>query len=315
MNQELLYYGDVVCPDWFNHVTKSNGVPDYLAINILSRIAHLFTPTQKTINGVEVECKRFESDLPQLKYADLAERFNCSKKSIQRALVNLENLGLIERIYRTVDMGTTKLYNVMYVSLNIMQLNKISSTTEGKIEKHLPCKHTKTTAEVEQTSAASETESVLSHTYTEEEKAYFTKLLNACGSAGITWPEDTNVLENSKLMDKTVHTNTYNNHKCVNNYNITITTYYQLMESPLRQYVTLEWLAQKVTRMIQKVRLAINWTDYTAYVTNRLQKYIDTTGIVDIYKYLDKLLNNDIYEKKIHKFAKKKRPEQKVRSA
>ena len=109
MNQELLYYGDVVCPDWFNHVTKSNGVPDYLAINILSRIAHIFTPTKKTINGVEVECKRFESDLPQFKYADLAERFNCSKKSIQRALVNLENLGLIERIYRTVDMFTTKL--------------------------------------------------------------------------------------------------------------------------------------------------------------------------------------------------------------
>ena len=115
-------------------------------------------------------------------------------------------------------------------------------------------------------------------------------------------------------MDKAVHTNTYNNHKCVNNYNITITTYNQLMESSLRQYVTLEWLVQKVTRMIQKVKLAINWTDYTAYVTSRLQKYIDTTGIEDIYKYLDKLLNNDIYEKKLHKFAKK-RPEQKVRSA
>ena len=62
--------------------------------------------------------KKFRDDLLQRSYQQIADQFGMSKREATNAVVFLEKLGVIEREFRTIKIGSTVLNNVLYLKLN-----------------------------------------------------------------------------------------------------------------------------------------------------------------------------------------------------
>lgn len=98
--------GHVTPYAWYKTIVKDTGKPYLYAIIILSDLADRYR-------------KKLDSDLVQCSYAQFAERFNISKRDAQRAIVFLEELGVVKRHFRTVAVegAGASLSNVLFLEL------------------------------------------------------------------------------------------------------------------------------------------------------------------------------------------------------
>lgn len=116
--------GNVIPQIWYKTITKSeeDKRPYLLAVSILADIVYWYRPTEirdeytGQITGIK---KKFKGDMLQRTYKSLCDLYGENEKAIQRALLRLERLGVIKRIFRTVDTGTAMLGNVMFLELLI----------------------------------------------------------------------------------------------------------------------------------------------------------------------------------------------------
>lgn len=114
--------GNVIPQIWYKTVTKSeeDKRPYLLAVSILADIVYWYRPTEirdeytGQITGIK---KKFKGDMLQRSYKSLCDLYGENEKAIQRALLRLEKLGVIKRIFKTVDTGTAVLGNVMFLEL------------------------------------------------------------------------------------------------------------------------------------------------------------------------------------------------------
>ena len=122
------FSGDIVCPSWYRHVLGSTGRPHMLAIAILSDIVYWYRPREvrdEDLNLVRYT-KKFKADILQRNYDQICNKFNCSRKMAREALVVLENLGLIKRVFRTVNMNGVNVGNIMYIEIDASKILEIS---------------------------------------------------------------------------------------------------------------------------------------------------------------------------------------------
>lgn len=61
--------------------------------------------------------KRFKSDLLQRSYQQISEQFGISKKEATNAIIFLEKLGVVKRVFRTVTINGLVINNVIYLEL------------------------------------------------------------------------------------------------------------------------------------------------------------------------------------------------------
>lgn len=122
------FSGDMVCPSWYNHVLGSTGRPHMLAIAILSDIVYWYRPREVRDEQLNVirYTKKFKADILQRSYDQICNKFNCSRKMAREALVVLENLGLIKRIFRTVNINGVNVGNIMYIDIDAKKILEIS---------------------------------------------------------------------------------------------------------------------------------------------------------------------------------------------
>lgn len=131
--QELINFalsGNVVHSAWFKTITTENGKADLVAINILAEIVYWYKPTEvrDELTGQHVGWKnKYREDLLQKSYASLANEFGLSERQVKAAIVRLEDLGVITRVFRTINANGMVLNNVLYIQLNVEQLKKIST--------------------------------------------------------------------------------------------------------------------------------------------------------------------------------------------
>lgn len=105
---------------WYKRIVRENGKLHLLAVNLLAYIINLYMT-----DCVFDECHthvigfrfRFDDDILQLSYAQIAERFGCSKREATDAVVTLEKLGLIEREFRTICINGVNTSNVLFINL------------------------------------------------------------------------------------------------------------------------------------------------------------------------------------------------------
>lgn len=129
---EMTITGNIVPSIWFQTITKSDlkhPKPNLLAINILSDIVYWYRPTEvrdETTGALLGYRKKFRADLMQRSYRELSAIYGHSIAAIKDAVVFLENLGVIERVFRTIFAGGSCLNNVMYLSLNVDRLKQLT---------------------------------------------------------------------------------------------------------------------------------------------------------------------------------------------
>jgi hypothetical protein len=115
--------GNIVPCKWFHQLRTGKGNkerPYYEAIAILSEIVYWYRPSKTTGK------KKYQDDLLQLSYGQIAERFGMSKGAAKAACDYLEELGVIKRVFRNFTTRGRHLSNVMYVELFIDRLYEIT---------------------------------------------------------------------------------------------------------------------------------------------------------------------------------------------
>jgi len=133
--------GNIVPMEWFSHVKFANGRTDFIAIMILSDIVYWHRPTQirDEITGNVLEYrKKFKRDLLQKSYSHYASLFGLSKKQVTEAMTRLEERGLIQRVWRTIDTEELTLNNVLFIALDVekvkqLQVRAIPPSSHGDI--------------------------------------------------------------------------------------------------------------------------------------------------------------------------------------
>lgn len=124
--------GNVIPNTWYQTIQTPGGKPYLNAIILLADIVYWYRPTEirdersgKT-TGMQ---QKFRDDLLQRSYAALSDQFGLSRKQIKDALVFLENLGVITRVFRNKIVGGQCLSNVMYLDLHAAKLYELTYPT------------------------------------------------------------------------------------------------------------------------------------------------------------------------------------------
>lgn len=130
--------GNVIPAIWYQRITRENGKPHLLAINLLADIVYWYRPTEIRDEQTGALCgykKKFSADLLQRSYSDIAEFFGCSKVEATRAVVTLEQLGLIQREFRTIVINGVRCNNVLFIKLFPERLKAITGIDDSYPQK------------------------------------------------------------------------------------------------------------------------------------------------------------------------------------
>ena len=112
--------GNVIPATWYKTITTPSGKADLVAINILSDVLYWYRPREvrdEYTGDVVAYQKRFAADYLQRSYEQLSEHFGISKRQAKDAVVRLEELGAIRRIFRNVESGAGMMGNVMFIAI------------------------------------------------------------------------------------------------------------------------------------------------------------------------------------------------------
>ena len=100
--------GNVIPSAWYQTIRKESGKPYLNAIVILADIVYWYRAAEVRSEGTGELVgykKKFKADLLQRNYQQIADQFGISKRDASNAIVELENLGVVKRIFRKLNMG------------------------------------------------------------------------------------------------------------------------------------------------------------------------------------------------------------------
>ena len=143
--------GNVTPVQWYKTVLRDNGKPHLLAITILSDLVYWFRPTEvrdERSGQVIGWKKKFSGDKLQKSYKQYENLLGESRRTIKAAFDVLVDLGVIEREFKDIKItpkgmeiverdekddndDAKKLYNVMFLELNVAKLNAITYPEEN----------------------------------------------------------------------------------------------------------------------------------------------------------------------------------------
>lgn len=121
--------GNVIPVSWFKTIRKETGKPNLNAIIILADIVYWYRPVEvrDEVTGQLIGLKkRFAADLLQRNYQQMADQFGITKRDTTNAVVELEKLGVIRRVFRTVEKGGHLVSNVLFLELNVDVLEALT---------------------------------------------------------------------------------------------------------------------------------------------------------------------------------------------
>ena len=121
--------GNVIPATWYKTITTASGKADLAAINILSDVLYWYRPSEirdEATGDIIAYRKRFSADLLQRSYDRLAEHFGLSKRQAKDAVVRLEELGAVRRVFRNVDCGAGMMGNVMFIAIDPAQVLELT---------------------------------------------------------------------------------------------------------------------------------------------------------------------------------------------
>ena len=127
--------GNVIPISWYQTIRKPTGKPNLTAIVILADIVYWYRAVEvrDELTGQLIGLKKkFHSDILQRSYQQLAEQFGITKRDATNAIVELEKLGVVHRVFRMKEMYS----NVLFLDLDVDILEKL--TYPEQVEEELP---------------------------------------------------------------------------------------------------------------------------------------------------------------------------------
>lgn len=132
-NAKLNISGNIIPQVWYRTIIRESGKPNLTAIIILADIVYWYKPTEIRDEGTGQVIggrKKFKSDLLQRSYQQISEQFGISKKEATNAVVFLEKLGVVRRVFRTISMNGIVVNNVLYLELIVDRLKELTYPEE-----------------------------------------------------------------------------------------------------------------------------------------------------------------------------------------
>lgn len=135
--------GNIIPEAWYHTIVNQNGKVNCLAIHILADIVYWYRPTEhrdETSLAVTYAKKFHDQNYLQRNYEQLMDKFNISKRQARDALILLEELGVVNRIFKDICVAGTTLANVMFLELVPSVLKELtfpSTTSEGEHNKNV----------------------------------------------------------------------------------------------------------------------------------------------------------------------------------
>lgn len=127
------FTGNIIPMTWFKTIRYPNGTPNNNAIHILADIVYWYRPKEERDeeSGQLVEMKKkFRDDYLQRSYDQMAETFGLSKKQVTEAVKALEKMGIIKRIFKTIQVNGQVLNNVLFIKLIPKRLFEVTFPEE-----------------------------------------------------------------------------------------------------------------------------------------------------------------------------------------
>ena len=126
------FHGNIIPQIWYSVFVKHDlkyPKPFLLAIIILADIVYWYRPTEirdeKTgqILGYK---KKFSRDLLQRSYNQIAGQFGCSTGQAKEAIVFLEQIGVVLRVFRELTISGVRCNNILFLNLNVERLRELT---------------------------------------------------------------------------------------------------------------------------------------------------------------------------------------------
>lgn len=123
------FTGNVIPMVWFKTIRYPNGAPHNNAIHILADIVYWYRPKEERdeesgqLIGMK---KKFRDDYLQRSYDQMADTFGLSKKQATEAVKALEKMGIIKRIFKTIQVRGQILNNVLFIELIPQRLYEVT---------------------------------------------------------------------------------------------------------------------------------------------------------------------------------------------
>jgi|GEM_PF-505692 len=130
---QINFTGNVIPQTWYQTIVRDSGKPNLNAIIILADIVYWYRPAEvrdETTGMIVKQKKRFKEDLLQRSYQQIADQFGISKREASNAIIELEKLGVVRRVFRTIIINGIAVNNVLYLELDAKQLRKITYPTD-----------------------------------------------------------------------------------------------------------------------------------------------------------------------------------------
>lgn len=136
------FSGNIIPMTWYKTITKQDGKPDMTAITLLSEIVYWYRPQEirDEISGEFLGLrKRFHDDnYLQKGYQELADTFGFGYQEVRRAIMRLEDIGVIARVLQSVPSARGVLPNTLFIDLNVDRLAELTYQVPEKAAKAEP---------------------------------------------------------------------------------------------------------------------------------------------------------------------------------
>lgn len=129
--------GNVIPQIWYKTIRKGTGKPNLNAIVILADIVYWYRPVEVRDEGsgaIVGYRKRFKGDLLQRSYQQIADQFGITKRDATNAVVELEKLGVVRRVFRTLNAEGISIPNVLFLELDADALERLTYPAEAEPE-------------------------------------------------------------------------------------------------------------------------------------------------------------------------------------
>lgn len=114
--------GNVIPVTWYKTIRKETGKPNLNAIIILADVVYWYRPSEirdESTGQLVGLKKKFHSDILQRSYQQIADQFGISKRDATNAVIELEKMGVIRRVFRTLEIGGQLVSNVLFLDLDV----------------------------------------------------------------------------------------------------------------------------------------------------------------------------------------------------
>lgn len=125
--------GNIIPSAWYQTIRKGTGKPYLNAIVILSDIVYWYRAAEVRDEGsgrLLGYRKRFKADLLQRSYQQMADQFGITKRDATNAVVELERLGVVKRVFRTLTIGGQLVPNILFLDLDVEVLERLTFPEE-----------------------------------------------------------------------------------------------------------------------------------------------------------------------------------------